>query len=244
MGFCVFYTRIVFKTYFVTIALMAKEKLYVIAGVGLAVLIAAGFGYYIYKDQIFAPKPNPNGTGTSTVSIGGVEFEGDPEAKVELVTIPLPDLNRPVSANNLPEPARSDTLTKIKNLQTKLKADSKDYNAWIDLGIYLKETEDYEGARLSWEYAAALVPSQSLAFINLGTLHTYYIHDNAKAEEYYLEAVKVEPKLGYTYHQLYELYRLVMKDDAKAKAILRVGIAAGATDSDRMQYFLDNYNKL
>jgi len=60
-----------------------------------------------------------------------------------------------------------------------------------------------------------------VAYGNLGFLYGYYLKQPDKAETAYLTAIGNDPTLEYLQIQLFELYRDVFNDGARARAFAR-----------------------
>jgi len=137
---------------------------------------------------------------------------------------PAPDLGRPVI---IPASFREETAARateeIKRITADLREDPADGALWGMLGLKRQGIEDYEGAREAYEYAFALSPRNGVTAENLGVLYGYYLHEPQKAERYFLQALDIEP-IDYRYLRLYDLYKDIMKDTAKARAILEQGL--------------------
>jgi tetratricopeptide (TPR) repeat protein len=132
--------------------------------------------------------------------------------------------------------ARNDAETRIAATQQKLKADKMNWQLWVDLGIYQKQAGDYEGALLSWKYAAYIAPGDYVALADIGNLYAYFIKDNAQAESYYKQAIAKGSTQAYLYVQLGEVYRDIFKDAAKAKAIAEEGLSKIPNDPSLLQF--------
>ena len=210
----------------------------IIAGiVGVLLVLAIAYMVYNKKSNKLDTTNNQNATSSAigissnddkkVIQKDGYTIEQIPIEGGSSVPKPIPDLNRAIivwsGAVVAPE-AKAMAVEKIKPLQTKLKANPADFNAWIDLGIYQKMGGDYQGAVLSWQYASKLAPSDYIAFGNLGNIYGYFIKDNVKAESNYKLAISKGPMQAYLYIQLGEFYRDVLKDISKAKSIVEQGL--------------------
>jgi len=136
-----------------------------------------------------------------------------------LAKTPIPDLNR-----KIPNGVSENIKENIISLSESLKTDSKNFDLWINLGLYRKLAEDYGGAKQAWEYASILRPKFSLPFLNLANLYGYYIKDLKKAESNFLEAIEVESTETYSYVATANFYIEVLNDKNKAIAIIKEGI--------------------
>lgn len=136
----------------------------------------------------------------------------------------VPDINRPIiiPPRFAPDVAPSATAD-IQRIIISLKENPTNAALWGTLGLKRHGIEDYEGARQAYEYSLALAPNNGVTAENLGVLYGYYLHEPIKAEKYFLEALDIEP-LDYRYMRLYELYKDIMRNTAKARAILERGL--------------------
>ena len=99
--------------------------------------------------------------------------------------------------------------------------------AWLQLAILKKGIGDYEGSRDIWVYVTVLRPHEITAFLNLGDLHTNYLKDYPKAEQYLRTAIQVNPKEEMAYIRLSQLYWFFYKEKAgMAEQVLQEGLAA------------------
>ena len=149
-----------------------------------------------------------------------------------IVSIATPVLNRaiPAGADLSPE-VRAILEKRIKDWSDKIAKEPNNWESWLYLGVEYKTASDYEGAREAWEYSNYLLPN-SVAYQNLGDLYAYYLHDNAKAEAHFLEAIRLSPTAEYLYFKTAEFYRDVLKNIPKARAIAEKGIAQNPSSSD------------
>lgn len=141
---------------------------------------------------------------------------------------PIPDLNRPVKVSTSvavsPE-AFAVASKKIPEIQALLKTNLGDWKNWIELGLYQKMAGDYLGAVISWKYALRLAPTDFVAPGDLADLYAYYLKDNVQAEYYYKIAIaNGTSKTAYLYIQYATYYRDIIKDIAKARAIIDQGL--------------------
>jgi len=197
-----------------------KNIIYII----VLVLILLGGGYYAYLNMgLWQAGENSEGSGYTVEDLSsGV-----------VSNIPVPDLDRMIIVDeSLSEEVVVAIKSNINTLSTKLKEDSNQFELWLDLGIYRKTAGDYEGAIAAWEYAGAIRPGNSTSFQNLGDLYGYYLHDAAKAEQNFLQAIKNGPSEVYLYFKTADFYKDVMKDIAKARAIAQQGVDANPDSQD------------
>jgi|SRR3989344_929945 len=102
-----------------------------------------------------------------------------------------------------------------------VKADSSDFNSWMDLALVMKTIGDYEGARQVWEYVGTIRPENSLSFHNLGNLYIYELEDNKRGEENLLKAIENSPRDLVYYQSLQDFYRFVLEDENKADEVMK-----------------------
>ena len=229
-------------------------------------VLAGGSGYYIWSNyesfsgggpgaeggyaEVSGNHGKPAGAENGTCSLdektglpadNGACGEEKTPAKPVSSAIEPPDFNRPIIIpDNMPADAAKMVTEKINDLVAKLKANPKDTESLLALGIYRKMIKDYKGAAEVWEYVGKINPQNSTSFNNLGDLYGYFLKDKKKAEKNFLTAIKNGPDKLYIYRNLYEFYRYVIKDDAKAKEILRDALKI-KPDSKDFQYLLNNY---
>ncbi len=100
------------------------------------------------------------------------------------------------------EKKRNQLADIIKLIET----DPKNPINWMDVGLVKKNFDNFSGVRDVWEYAKLLSPRNSLNYYNLGNLYAAYLHDNQKAEQNFLEALKLDPNESLSYLGLAEFY--------------------------------------
>ena len=139
----------------------------------------------------------------------------------------LPDLSHKTAFASTTQPDVVTFLSgKIAALQSSLKGDPSQFAPWINLGLEYQAAGDYRAAADAWTYVGKLYPSDYISFGNLGDLYAYYLKNNAMAEISFLAAIKNGPTQINLYFQLEDLYYNIMKDPAKAKAIVEQGLKA------------------
>lgn len=181
-----------------------------------AVLVIGGIAYYFIQNGVntnFLPI-------TETIEIApGVTAEIEKE--VEIATTSPLYLNPSVKAPAL-YPITSSP--KSDALIASLKKEPK-YVDWSDLGIYRKAAGDYKGAEEIWTYLINASPRGTDAYINLGDLYMYYLHNNTKAEPMFLKAVEVSPRVVEAYRRIVDFYVVALKDKTKARNFIEASIA-------------------
>lgn len=218
--------------------------------IGGTVLLAALVGIYLFFDSRSQVdlnlKDNANNTIATTTNKDvivdtktGYTIEKVPVSSKKTDPKPIPDLNRNVVVSAgavVSSEAKAYAEVKIKALQTRLKSNTSDVVAWIDLGTNQKNAGDYEGAIISWKYASHLSPTDYVSVSNLGNLYAYFIKDNGQAEVYYKQAISKAPNQPYPYVQLAEVYRDVFKDIEKAKLIVDEGLKLNSGNEILLQF--------
>ena len=221
------------------------KKKNIISSVLVALLLTA-LWFYIYRDlsddQVEEIGEINNATTTPLIDGVSVDFEGDGEAIVEIIgkedlqdsqenqkkpaiIKPIPDLDRKiVFTDDFLENERQIMTDKIEKASKELKDDPTFFSNWLYLGLDRKAINDYEGARLAWEYAKLINPNNFVVRGNLGDLYAYYLKDNEKAEENYLKALELGSGQIYLYYKTAEFYQLFLKDDQKAVGIVQIGL--------------------
>lgn len=221
--------------------------------IAVVFILALGLGAYVYQDikkrVIEAPQtPSP-------ASSVGIQSTGDYTIKQIPIEkpgskAPAPSLDRPLSfSGDLSPEAKKIITDNTKRLIDILKGDSSQFNAWLDLGSYRKQTGDYEGAREVWEYAAILAPESHVPWNNLGDLYAHYLKDYLKAEQNFKKAIALKPDYIGGYRALYELYYYSYKEKASlAPQILKTGLSKNSRSTDLMvllaQYYKETGDKV
>ena len=208
-----------------------KNKPAQIIGSVILLLVLGVVAWYVFNNETRFGKEVSSENATTTVNIGGVTVELPPgsTATVEEIKdtneLPVaPSLDRKVTfPASFPEDARVAWLAQMADFKEKIKASPTSYDLWLQIGIRFKMIEDFEGARLAWEYATKISPRTPTAFGNLGFLYGYHLKDAAKAEANFKLALANDPQATYLYQQIFEFYRDVLKDNAKARALAEEG---------------------
>jgi len=188
------------------------------------------FGYYFATDLGFIkPKvSNTNGSSqsTSTIQIApGVEAEIIETVPKGNENIPKPNLNRSVVIPSSFSPKAAEiTQKKIQEVVSLLKIDPKSYDNWNELATRRKMIEDYKGAEEIWIYLTKIAPKNFIAYVNLGDLYGYYLHDNHKAEATLLAGIELLPHSVELYVRIVDFYTVVMKDPRKARNFLKASM--------------------
>lgn len=111
-----------------------------------------------------------------------------------------------------------------------LKAESGDYDAWLTVGMSLKQLEHFTDARDVFLYVSSLWPTQPVPQGNLGSLYHLYLKDFSKSEAAYKKTIELEPLNPAWYRGLYELYRYSYKTNTNAwEETLKRGITQSSS---------------
>jgi len=192
-----------------------------IAGVGI-------YGYLEYKNYQNNQSPDEsNPTDKRVVEIApGVEaeIEGNLVPRISadaLKSAKLPDFDRiPKAPKEMSQEIGDKFISKLNASIEAVKADPTSYGDWIDIGIYRKILDDYEGAKEIWAFLVKAAPDVATAYVNLGNLYAYYLHDNKKAEQLFLDGIDVAPRWKESYDRAVDFYVVVTKEPEKARALL------------------------
>lgn len=216
---------------------LQKKYIMIAAWVVLLIVIILAFVYQ-NKKKVDVTTGTEENASTTIVSLGdgvnvavpqGYTIEKIPEA----AKASTPSLSRQVVFGVAVDPVVKTTIqTKVAELQASLSKDPKQFNAWIDMGVYHKVAGDYVGAKIYWDYAGKLAPTDFISFGNLGNMYAYQLKDMVKAEQYYNQAIKNAPTQIYLYFQLAEAFRDVSKDIPKAKAVVERGLVANPGNTE------------
>ena len=148
-------------------------------------------------------------------------------AKPAGTTLVTPDFKKPIAFSaSVSADIRAQLNKELATVSADLAKNPLHIQAWINLGTIRKQGGDYQGAREAWEYIADILPTNPVAFNNLGDLYANFLHDNAKAEANFLTAIKLQPKNVQAYADLYTMYHFTLHNDTKAAAILSQGLKA------------------
>lgn len=218
--------------------------------IGVVVLV---LGYFAVQKFTFQnqdePATVPKEDTKSDDSNSNTASSTDDNSKLKIIIEPvkntsMPNLDRPIVIKGTASAEQKQkTEEAIRKIIESLRKDSKSYNNWQMLGLYRKEIEDYEGASEVWEYMITVWSKDSVTFGNLGVLYGSYLKDPQKSEKYFLQAISLDPTSFNLYEQLYEMYRYLLKDKAKAIEILQKAKIAIPGDAATIQKIIDDYEK-
>lgn len=190
-----------------------------------------------------------NGTATTTEGAvlngsnnnPGYTIEVEPVGSTGGASVPTPDLDRRVNF----ETASQSLKQKIEEISADLKKDKNNFDLWLDLGSYRKIIGDYEGARLTWEYLAAVNPNYTVPLINLGDLYQFYLKDYSLADDYMQRVISKTPTSVDAYYRLYSLYALSYQEKInEAPKILLQGLSVNPKSVELMIMLAEHYRNL
>lgn len=196
------------------------------------IIIASGVILFIVSWQYIAQPDGASQVGTSTidgentitertVQVGSANTQDNGTNSGKTISAPLPALDRITVNNSALSPEVQLLLrTKMSTLSEDLLKNPAQLDKWIDLGILRKEAGDFDGARLVWEYVAAVSPTNSVVRGNLANLYAYDLNDSEKAKKYFGDAIRLSPTSAYLYSQAYEYYIFNLKDEELAVNVL------------------------
>jgi len=216
---------------------MQSTRTFLIAGVGIAVLIAGGF-YYLSTKTAKAPAPGSVSTSTPIGDIGVNVDGGEVEIiNIENPSVPQPSLERPLTIDPaIPQLVADQLRTNIGILTTELKKNNMQMNLWMELGNNRKIAGDTQGALEVWAYITEVAPSHYLAYSNLGDLYMHTLKDYPQAEANFKKSIELKPSHIDGYRNLYMLYRYLYKTDTELGGdILGVGLKANPDHPDLLQ---------
>jgi tetratricopeptide (TPR) repeat protein len=152
------------------------------------------------------------------------EQTGDQTGKIQNNLPPAPNIEKEIVITaKIPDEVKKIATDNILKLREKIKANPLVAENWVIIGIYYKTIGDYDSVVAVWEYAKALDPQNFVPFNNLGDLYGYYLKDPKRAEENFTKALELAPGNQVLLRSVYDFYRFIMKDEAKANAILKRG---------------------
>ncbi|MFA4872410.1 MAG: hypothetical protein WC659_00545 [Patescibacteria group bacterium] len=137
---------------------------------------------------------------------------------------------------NLPDSAREKFFKRFTNDTNALRANPDNFNAWLDIGLVHKNLNAFEKARDAWEHLGEIRPLNSISFSNIGDLYAWFLHEPAKGEAAYLQALKNEPTDINFYRNLAEIYdKLMPERKGQIDPLLEEGIKAARTNTEKAE---------
>ncbi len=181
------------------------------------------------------------GDDSTTVNVNGVTVQESDAQNIVVERVPERDttLQAPgvervaVFPEDFPSEAKAIWNVKFEQVKQLIAESPYSYEGWNGLGLLRDMIADYAGAREAWEYAADLYPSDSVLFQNLGFLYGYHLSLPGLAEEHFLKGIENSPSSAQAYTRLFEFYRDILRDTAKARSIAE----EGKTQTNNAEYF-------
>ena len=147
----------------------------------------------------------------------------------------MPDLDRPFTpAERYPEDIRQMSRDKVNAATAELRENPDLINRWLEIAVYRKGADDFEGAEEIWVYLTRKWPNEPTAYANLADLYQSVLNEPRKAERYLKKYIDVAPE-GYAvsaYRNLHDLYRTKLASPEKARDILLQGLEAYPNETD------------
>lgn len=203
----------------------------------IAAVVGIAGGWYA-KHNWFSdsPKGDTQTTASSTPISGNTESPASSTAPSLIASVTY--------ANSLSPEVRALLEQKIATLRSQLSNNYDLYNAWLDLAIRYKQAGDLAKAQAIWEYLAFLHPDDAVSRHNLGDLYANYLKQYDKAEQYYKQAIALQPTQSLDYLALADLYHYGFKKDSRAIETLKLGISrVSERQADDLRRALDAYTK-
>lgn len=171
---------------------------------------------------IIAPSPDivdPTG--------GGYEVRPLPLPKTETPTLKAPDIEKLIAEITPKDDYEKIVYGNLTKSAAALKVDAGDYDAWLTVGMSLKQLERFPDARDALVYLSSVWPEQDVPHGNLGSLYHLYLKDFLKSEAAYKKAIALDQTQPSWHRGLYELYRYSYKQNTNAwEGALKEGIEA------------------
>ncbi len=216
---------------------MKNRKIY---GVITLIVVVGGIFYFVKNRKVEDVQSTDTEVKITEIA-PGVNLETSEKTIDKNSTVVAPILDKKiVFPPTYNENAQKIMLAKINTTISFLKQNPTSYDSWIDLGIYRKMLNDYNGAEEIWVYLTKVAPTKPDAYLDLGDLYAYYLHDNAKAEKYFLIVQDVSPKWIVGYERTVDFYVTVRQDKIKAKKFLDSAIAKHPDMEEGLQPLLDS----
>ena len=220
------------------------KKEYFVAALIFVLLIALGGGYLLMNRGKASGTPAaPGAVGTTTGAAGAttvtVTSGSQPTTQYSIAEIRsmMPDLNRQIQFSaDVPTDARTQLTSDIGKIVATLKVDPTQLTDWLQLALLYHTANDFDGARLVWEFMTKVDPKDTTVYDNLGRLYSFDLKDYPKAEEYFKESIALDPKDTTPYYELFTLYRYSYKTDTTAAVDILMSWAK-ALPTDPQPYF-------
>jgi tetratricopeptide (TPR) repeat protein len=222
-----------------------QKNLFLAGGAILIVAIIAGTVYLgAHRPTPVAPTTSAPAPATTTKS--GYTIEQIPLTTAHDIAAAMPDPARPITFGaSIPAQVRATLTARAATLAASLSKDPTDVGNWLDLAIAYHTANDFEGAKVIWEGLVKLIPKDTVALGNLGRLYEFDLHDFAKAESYFKQALALSKNETTYYIELHELYKNGYKTGTGADiAIAKQGLAAFPNSIDFLIMLGDDYVRM
>jgi tetratricopeptide (TPR) repeat protein len=163
------------------------------------------------------PAPVSGEASTTVTGPGYTIHELPPETLADIE----PNLDRGITFGaEVPADARVALQASVASAVTTLKKDPTNAEAWLNLGLYYDEADDYKGAEEVWQFLTKVAskPGVSVPYANLAKLYYFQYRNYAQAEVYFKDALSANPKDESTYLDLASMYHLDYKQQTTLAA--------------------------
>ncbi|MFA7310045.1 MAG: tetratricopeptide repeat protein [Candidatus Paceibacterota bacterium] len=221
---------------------MQNNKSYNLIIAVIGVLIILAIGAYLYTRTNTAPAVIEGASSTPiTTNNNGVVTTGGSSTVTDVTPQKLvaPNYRTPLAFSaSISSEVRAALNKQFDATVAIIAKDSINFQAWNNLGIVRKMAGDYKGAETAWKYVAALYPSSTIPFDNLGGLYLDFLKDYPKAEANFKVAIKNNAQDINAYEQLFALYTTYgYKAGTSAAAdLIAQGLKANPDNQTLLQY--------
>lgn len=185
---------------------MNSSNKYVLAVLALVVIAIGGaFAYRAFHKDNTQTSPTETDTiATTSTADGGisVSLDGLPEGATATIvgsvdsklyeSTPKPSLERSLPHGTLPADAHAILMKNRQTVVAEIQKNPAVMSNWMALGIMHKQVNDFEGARIYWNYVATVNSTNISAHWNLGTLYENYLKDPARAESEFKKVLALD----------------------------------------------------
>jgi tetratricopeptide (TPR) repeat protein len=220
---------------------MKTKIIYYISGFIVVVVTVFFVTYDNNSDTLDIPIENDmstttedtNSTTTSSVNIGeggSIDIDNPDGATITILpplpTMQPPKLNRPITYPEFYFP-EAVAIMEVKLADAIAAAEENgEFGDWIDLATLYHQIEDFEGARIIYEYLNEVYPTNSISFLNLANLHYLFLREYEKAEILFRKAIDNSPGSEVAYTSFHDLYKYSYKKETTlAVDILMEGLS-------------------
>ena len=228
---------------------MKLTRTHIVTIIILTLIIIGGGAFFFFPHAATAPVAVSTNTATtsdiSTSDTSGVVHKNGYTIEQVPINIldEMPNPSRTIQFGaSVPTEIRAVLSAHVTEIAAAIKKDPTNAGNWFDLAIQYHTADDFDGARAVWEGLVKLLPKDTVSLGNLGRLYEFDLHDFAKAESYFKQALAVAPKETTFYIELHELYAHSYKVGTGANiAIAKQGVAMFPNSTDFYVYAGDDY---